>query len=162
MARLRMPAAALLVGVLAQVVIYLVAAGWMVALMVMIASSSSGSPGSNPVPGLVLLGVGAAFNIVSLAALGFVALGAVRMVRAHGYGWALGGAITQVAWGIIHGMLQLYAALGLGCVLAPIEVTIALVTGSIALITLADPRVHLTFQAVERYPELLSESAGEG
>lgn len=160
LARLRIPGSIVLIGVVAQLIIYLIAAGWDLVLMGIVLSNLSQPNGD--VAGAVFFGVGAAFNLLSIGVLGFIAYGGVRMMRAHGYGMALAGGIVQITWGCIHAILLIYSAVGVGCVLGPIEGVIALLTGTVALAVLADNRVYVTFMAVERHPELLDESAGEG
>jgi len=160
LARLRIPGLIVLLAVAAQLIVYLVAAAYGIGITVLMAANPP--PSGDQIPMMVWFGGGAAFNLISIIALGVIAYGGVRMMRAHGYNWAVSGAIVQVVWGIVHGMLQFYAAPGIGCVLAPIEVAIAITAGSIALVVLSDGRVHTTFGAVERHPELLSESAADG
>jgi len=157
LSRMRTPAILLLIGVAVQVILYLSTIVWTASLLALIASQASST--ADAVPGIVIMGVCTAFNAISLIPIGAVGYGGLRMLRADGYDWALGGAVTQLVWGFLHAGIVLYTGMGLGCLVAPIAFTVAMVTGTFAVVVLANPRVHLAFQAVRAHPDLLETSA---
>ena len=151
--KLRVPAMVFLVGLAVQVITYLTATAWSLGIVVLLAQTVASSP--DTLPAMAMFGAGALFNILSFIALGIMVVGGVRMLRARGYGWALGSAITQIAWGIVHAAVLFYSTFGLGCLLGPIELVVVLITGTVAIAVLLNRSVIRAFDAVEAHPELL-------
>jgi hypothetical protein len=156
MARVRVPAMGLLIGAAAQAILYVTTIVWPAAGLALVLQSPTGN---DVVPALIFMGSALAFNTASLLALVVVAYGGLRMLRVDGQGWAMGGAITQIVWVVLHSMMILYTAFGLGCLIAPIELLIGLTTGTMALVALAHSDVQRAFVALKHHPDLIETSA---
>lgn len=155
---MRTPAILTLIGVVCQAIMVLVETAWSGGILGFMASLP---PPPNGGQGTVLAIFGAMtlVNLLSLIPLGFVLYGALRMLRAQGMGWATGGAILQIVWAAVHSSMILCTAYMLGCLLAPIELSIGLACGTMCLAVLSDHQARAAFFALERYPELLETSA---
>ena len=150
------PAALGLMGsaAVSGVLMLLVAVASLVGAVALVASAG-GSPGPDATVGAVLLSINAAIHGGIAVGQLFVGYGALRMLRTHGFGWAVAAPIVHMAIALIHGGILFMMANVFACLVVIPEVGLALPAGVFAMTRVFDPSVRRAFAAVERNPDLM-------
>lgn len=150
------PAALGLMGsaAVSGVLMLLVAVASLVGAVALIATAG-GSPGPDARVGAVVLGIIAALHGGIAVGQLIVGYGALRMLRTHGFGWAVAAPIVHMVIAFVHAATLFLMASILSCLVIIPEVGIALPAGIFALTRLFDPAVREAFAAVERDPDLM-------